>query len=60
VHAALERYDTLKRRPKERKLEKSQRLHDVVAEKFQDDFSPEQISGRLKEDYPDDPEMRVC
>jgi IS30 family transposase len=59
VHAAQERYETLKSRPKERKLEKNQRLHDVVAEKLRDDFSPEQISGRLKEDYPDDPGMQV-
>ena len=59
VHAAQERYETLKSRPKERKLEKNQRLHDVVAEKLRDDFSPEQVSGRLKEGYPDDPGMRV-
>ena len=59
VHAAQERYETLKSRPKERKLEKNKRLHDTVAEKLRDDFSPEQISGRLKEDYPDDPGMRV-
>jgi IS30 family transposase len=31
----------------------------VVADKLRDDFSPEQISGRLKEDHPDDPEMHV-
>ena len=34
-------------------------MHDAVAEKLRDDFSPEQISGRLKEDYPDDWGMRV-
>lgn len=59
VHAAQQRYETLKTRPKERKLEKNKRLHDTVAEKLRDDFSPEQISGRLKEDYPDDPGMHV-
>lgn len=59
VHAAQERYEMLKLRPKPRKLEENQRLHDVVADKLGDDFSPEQISGRLKEDYPDDPERRV-
>jgi IS30 family transposase len=59
VHAAQERYETLKSRPKERKLEKNKRLHDAVAEKLRDDFSPEQISGRLKENYPDDPGMHV-
>jgi transposase, IS30 family len=59
VHAAQERYETLKSRPKERKLEQNKRLHDAVAEKLRDDFSPEQISGRLKQDYPDDPGMHV-
>lgn len=59
VHAAQERYETLKSRPKERKLEANKRLHDAVAEKLRDDFSPEQISGRLKEDHPDDPGMQV-
>ncbi len=59
VHAAQERYETLKSRPKERKLEQNKRLHDAVAEKLRDDFSPEQISGRLKQDYPDDLGMRV-
>jgi IS30 family transposase len=59
VHVAQQRYETLKTRPKERKLEKNKRLHDTVAEKLRDDFSPEQISGRLKEDYPDDPGMHV-
>lgn len=59
VHTAQERYETLKTRPKPRKLEKNKRLHDTVADKLRDDFSPEQISGRLKEDHPDDPEMRV-
>lgn len=59
VHAAQERYETLKSRPKERKLEQNKRLHDAVADKLRDDFSPEQISGRLKQDYPDDPGMHV-
>lgn len=59
VHAAQERYETLKSRPKGRKLEQNKRLHDAVAEKLRDDFSPEQISGRLKEDYPDDLGMHV-
>ena len=59
VHAAQERYETLKSRSKGRKLEQNKRLHDAVAEKLRDDFSPEQISGRLKEDYPDDLGMHV-
>lgn len=59
VYAAQQRYETLKSRPKERKLEQNQRLHDEVAEKLRNDFSPEQISGRLTQDYPDDLGMRV-
>ncbi len=59
VHAAQQRFETLKTRPKTRKLEDNERLHDAVAEKLRDDFSPEQISGRLKEDHPDDPGMHV-
>jgi transposase, IS30 family len=59
VHAAQERYETLKARPKTPKLEENDRLHDAVAEKLRDDFSPEQISGRLKQDHPDDPGMQV-
>jgi IS30 family transposase len=42
-----------------RKLTEDQRLHDAVAEGLRDDFSPQQISGRLKQMFPDDPEMRV-
>ena len=59
VHAAQERYEKLTSRPKTRKLEGNERLHDAVAEKLRDDFSPEQISGRLKEGHPDDPGMHV-
>ncbi|MDQ4040035.1 MAG: IS30 family transposase [Actinomycetota bacterium] len=59
VHAAQRRYETLRARPKTRKLEQNRRLHDAVAEKLRDDFSPKQISGRLKQDHPDDPGMRV-
>jgi IS30 family transposase len=59
VHAAQERCERLKARSKPRKLERDQRLHDAVAEGLRDDFSPAQVSGRLKEDYPDDPGMRV-
>ncbi|MCA1676390.1 MAG: helix-turn-helix domain-containing protein [Actinobacteria bacterium] len=57
--AAQERYDQYKTRPKERKLVASSRLHDAVNEGLEHQWSPEQISERLKEDYPDDPEMRV-
>jgi transposase, IS30 family len=44
---------------KEQKPEENERLHDVVAEKLRDNFSPEQSLGRPTEDRPDDPGMRV-
>lgn len=47
------------RRPKERKLESSTRLHDAVNDGLREQWSPKQIDQRLREDYPDDPEMRV-
>jgi IS30 family transposase len=57
--AAQERYESLKARPKERKLVTSSRLHDAVNEGLEQKWSPEQISARLEEEHPDDPEMRV-
>jgi IS30 family transposase len=57
--AAQERYDQYKVRPKERKLAASSRLHDAVNEGLEQKWSPEQISARLDEEYPDDPEMKV-
>ena len=57
--AAQERYELLKARPKERKLAASSRLHDAVNEGLEQKWSPEQISARLDEEYPDDPEMKV-
>lgn len=59
VHAAQERFERLRARPKSRKLEYDRRLHDAVEEGLRDDFSPQQISGRLAQDFPDDPGMRV-
>ncbi|WP_371812854.1 transposase [Saccharopolyspora sp. ASAGF58] len=47
------------RRPKERKLESSTRLHDAVNDGLQEKWSPKQISERLREDHPDDTEMHV-
>jgi len=47
-------------RPKLRKLETSQRLHDAVDEGLREKWSPKQISRRLREDHPDDPELRVA
>jgi IS30 family transposase len=57
--AAQERYDLCKARPKERKLVTSVRLHDAVNEGLEQKWSPEQISARLVEEYPDEPEMKV-
>lgn len=57
--SAQERYGELKARPKERKLVTSARLHHVVNEGLEQKWSPEQISMRLKQDHPDDAEMRV-
>lgn len=53
------RADANRARPKERKLEASPRLHDAVNDGLAAKWSPEQIGKRLKEDYPDDREMRV-
>lgn len=56
---AQERCDALRVRPKERKLAASGRLHDEVNAGLAKKWSPQQISSRLKEDHPDDQEMRV-
>ena len=57
--AAQERYESFKVRPRERKLVASSRLHDAVNDGLKQKWSPEQISARLDEEYPDDPEMKV-
>ncbi|SBW22820.1 IS30 family transposase [Protofrankia symbiont of Coriaria ruscifolia] len=46
-------------RPKERKLEALPRLHDAVNDGLREKWSPQQISKRLREDHPDDEDMRV-
>ncbi|WP_231992013.1 IS30 family transposase [Mycobacterium sp. ACS4331] len=51
--------DTARKRPKQRKLDKNPALLAVVLEGLEERRSPEQIAGRLRLDYPDDPEMRV-
>ena len=60
AHEAQERAGRLAARPKLRKLEQNARLHDEVAKGLAADWSPQQISARLVEDHPDDPELRVC
>ena len=49
----------MRARPRARKLESSQRLHDAVNTGLADRWSPRQISRRLRRDFPDDVEMRV-
>jgi IS30 family transposase len=46
-------------RPKASKLASCARLRAVVEEKLESRWSPQQISGWLVEQFPDDPEMRV-
>jgi IS30 family transposase len=47
------------RRPKRCLLGTNHFLRDVVARKLQEDWSPEQISGWLKREYPDDETIRI-
>jgi IS30 family transposase len=47
------------RRPKPAKLALNGRLREVVEDKLERRWSPEQISGWLSVTYPDDPEMQV-
>jgi IS30 family transposase len=51
---AEERATTIRRRPKLRKLVASQRLRDFVQYGLAHEWSPEQISAKLVEQYPDD------
>jgi IS30 family transposase len=46
-------------RPKRAKLARCRRLRNVVERKLGDLWSPQQISGWLAEQYPNDPEMQV-
>ena len=46
-------------RPKRSKLAASPRLRRALVGMLERRFSPQQISARLKLDYPDDPEMRI-
>jgi transposase, IS30 family len=47
------------KRPKSRKLATNPALLDEVVQRLEKRHSPEQIAGRLREDFPDDPEMWV-
>lgn len=59
VIPAQRRADEQRARPKPRLLEANTALHDVVNAGLKQDWSPQQISKRLREDYPDDDTMRV-
>lgn len=59
VIPAQRRADEQRARPKPRLLEANTVLHDVVNVGLKQDWSPQQISKRLREDYPDDDTMRV-
>ena len=48
-----------RRRPKVRKFDATPRLWAEVVRRLKQRHSPEQIAGRLREDFPDDPEMWV-
>jgi IS30 family transposase len=56
---AQKRTDWRARRPGTAKLATSDRLRRVVQDQLEEEHSPEQISARLKIDFPDDAEMRV-
>jgi len=56
---AQARADARARRPKVSVLARVERLREYVQGKLESKYSPEQISHRLRVDFPDDPEMRV-
>ena len=56
---AQKRTDWLARRKGVSKLAASERLREVVQDQLEEEHSPEQISARLKIDFPNDVEMRV-
>jgi len=49
---AQRRADRLRARPQARKLESNQELHDKVNQGLAQDWSPQQIARRLRQDYP--------
>jgi transposase, IS30 family len=49
----------MRARPKERKLLSNPRLHDFVSRGLEQKWSPQQIDGKLKDQFPDDADMRV-
>jgi transposase, IS30 family len=57
---AEDRASHLARRPKPSKLSCNPRLRRVVVGMLERRLSPQQISARLKLDYPDEPELRIA
>jgi transposase, IS30 family len=57
---AEDRASLAARRPKPSKLAANPRLRRRVREMLCERFSPQQISARLRLDYPDDPELRIA
>jgi transposase, IS30 family len=57
--AAQLRFEARLARPKPTKLATNPRLHEQVVARLKKNHSPEQISHRLVEEFPEDPEMRV-
>ncbi|WVH84890.1 IS30 family transposase [Lentzea sp. DG1S-22] len=58
-HAAQDRADRRRPRPKTRKITACPELRERVQGMLDDRFSPEQISRRLRRDHPDRPELHV-
>ena len=58
-HAAQLRADQQLERPKQAKLATNLVLRREVQNRFKENHSPEQIANRLREDFPNDPEMWV-
>ena len=58
-HLAQSRADRLARRPKPAKLAVNARLRERVQTDLEQRWSPQQITRRLRAEFPDDPEMQV-
>lgn len=56
---AQKRADDMAARPKPAKLATQQRLQDEVQAQLNQKLSPEQVAAYLRQEFPDDPEMRV-
>jgi len=56
---ADEHAEVLGARPRPRKLEAHSALRQAVEEKLMENWSPEQIAKRLREEHPDNPAMQV-